>query len=465
MVERDQADVIVVYRWSRLSRKRTDQAVILDRVERAGGGIECATESVDATTAGGKFSREVLLAMAAYEANMRSEQWREAQARRVDNKLLPGGPPPFGYAPPEHRGGPFRPDPVNGPLVCEMYDRYLRGQGAQALARWLNDQGVTTTPRRGKRRGDTEPFGRPFTVSTTQRLLDSGFAAGWLNLDVYDLKDGKRVRRAEHRRERGAHEALIDQSTWEAYVRERDRRRTTHPKSRQPRWHLGGGMTVCGRCGTNVVVDSYISPRSNVICSAYRSSRNCGGVWVQRKTLELIVALWLGGRVQEWADRQDELLGTDEERTALAKELDAAQADQRQLDEGQRTATRLVSLGEITEDDYRATKADVDVARRELDDRIKEMQARLDAFSSDTDVYDRIERGAEGQRPEEWHAVLRRVIKRVVVATDTITIEPWHGEPKIYDRSIVTPHRPPREYEAPRGADGKFVKKAKATRA
>ena len=37
MIERDEADAIVVWRWSRVSRNRLDWALAVDRVEAAGG--------------------------------------------------------------------------------------------------------------------------------------------------------------------------------------------------------------------------------------------------------------------------------------------------------------------------------------------------------------------------------------------------------------------------------------------
>ena len=45
MIEHGQADAIVVWRWSRVSRNRLDWAVAVDRVEAAGGALESATEA------------------------------------------------------------------------------------------------------------------------------------------------------------------------------------------------------------------------------------------------------------------------------------------------------------------------------------------------------------------------------------------------------------------------------------
>jgi len=64
LVERREADVVIVLWWSRLSREGRQQAAVLDRIEQVGGRVKSATEPVDASTAGGRFSREALLAVA-----------------------------------------------------------------------------------------------------------------------------------------------------------------------------------------------------------------------------------------------------------------------------------------------------------------------------------------------------------------------------------------------------------------
>jgi site-specific DNA recombinase len=435
LVERNDADVIVVYRWSRLSRKRTHQAVILDRIESVGGRIESATEPVDATTAGGRFSREVLLAMAAYESDQKSEQWREAQARRIGMGLPAGGAPPLGYAH-NGKGEAFVPDEFYGPVVIEMYDLYLRGLGPQGIAKALNDRGLVT------------PRGKAFNVASIIRALDSGLAAGYL------LRHGERIK--------GAHEPLIDEATWQAYQIERQRRRPAPVKSRHPSWFLGGGLTVCGRCGGNLTVNSYTAVKSQALCSTYNGERTCQGVWISRVRLETLVGLWLGGQVEEWANHAEATADVEDQRARLVKEIDAERADEDRIREGLRAAQRLVTRGAMSEDDFVDRKREVDVELREIDERLSDLQARLDALDPDGDVYDRLARALpEDMPPEEWNALLRKLIRRIVVNKQTITIEPWTGEAQIYDRAAVAPRRPKREHEVTKDAKtGRFVKKA-----
>jgi site-specific DNA recombinase len=413
-----EVDGVLLHKWSRWGRDQLESKLYIKEVQTAGGEVQASSEPFDAKTSIGKFSRDMALSIAELQSNQISDGWKAVQARRIERGLTHGGLPPFGYTMPERRGDPFRPHPVNADVVREMYARYLRGQGPQSIVSWLNNEVHAVPSGRGKKRGDETV--RPFIMASVVTILDSGFAAGFITVA------------GGHRK--GAHEPLIDGTTWSAYQRERDKRRRVHPKARQPRWYLGGGLTVCGRCGGNMVVNSYTARDSMAICSTYRVRRTCPGVWMNRVRLETIVALWLGGHVTEWADRQDEMLGADDERAQLAKQLEVARADHDRLAQGRRDALELVNRGLASIDDFQARAAEVDAERDALDIRISSLQAQLDALSPDADAYDRIARGAEGQTSEEWNAVLKRVIRRVVVTRETVTIEPWRGEPSVITR-------------------------------
>ena len=77
MIEARDVDVIVVWKWSRLSRSRRDWAVAVDRVEGAGGRLESSTEPVDTTTSTGRFTRGMLAELAAFESERIGDTWRE----------------------------------------------------------------------------------------------------------------------------------------------------------------------------------------------------------------------------------------------------------------------------------------------------------------------------------------------------------------------------------------------------
>ena len=85
-------------------------------------------------------------------------------------------------------------DPITGPVLYENYDRYLRGQGLQKIAKWLNDEGYETPKRKIANRGDTEPTGGKFSVATIVRILDGGFGAGYISVHDPDCPHPRRAR-------------------------------------------------------------------------------------------------------------------------------------------------------------------------------------------------------------------------------------------------------------------------------
>lgn len=490
LVEAGEADVIIVWRWSRLSRRLPHVNVIMDRVEKAGGRVESATEPIDATTAGGRFSRTMMLAFAEFESDQKSEVWLDVQRRRVSRGLPPGGRAPFGYTRPvDSKGKPIRDappqkHPEHAPIVREMYEMYLRGHGPRTIADWLNhEKKVTPIPK--KRNGESRPTPRKFTAGTVARILDSGFAAGYLVVhdpecpvprrmgDNHTRTCERRVHPLNPDREpiRGAHEPIITEETWQAYKRARESRRRQHPKVRQPKWYFGGGLAVCGHCGSNVHVSSYTNPGAQVRCTnnAHRGYGACPGVWVNRRWMEWAVFLWLNTRVEEWVSRAEEMRGTSAERDRLVRALEEARADEAKIQRGLRSLQSLVASGDLSDEDYRARRREAEEKLKVTAERIEDAQARLDALNPDGDVYERLHSllGAEmpawtgpGEPPpdwngeavftrglstEEWAQLLRKIIRRVRVWTDRIEVEPLRGESKVISRRVPKPEKPDRK--------------------
>lgn len=433
-IERGEADGVLLWKWSRWGRNLHKSLTYLVRVEQAGGVVIAVTEDFDTKTAIGRYNRDNLLRIDELLSDQISEGWRDTQARRRELGLTPGGPPPFGYAKAPRREGqrrndaPHEPDPVTAPVVAELYDRYLAGRGPQTLVSWLNDQGLRTSR------------GNPFGISTVARVLDNPFNAGY-------LPDGRH----------GAHEPLITEATWRAYRRERERRRVTHPKSRQPRWYLGGGVATCALCGSNLVVNSHREPDParrwypRALCARHNNTRECKGVSIARHRLDAPVALWLLGHLRDLADRAQPA-DLDGERTRLREAIEEVDAEQKRVIEGRALAAELVADGAMPRDDYARARRVADEKLRDVANRQAELRAELDALDPDRDVLDRFERDTADLSTAEWHGLLQRVIRAVEVSPDAITIVPWRGDPAVYPRSPATHAR-----TQPR-VNGRFVK-------
>ncbi|MGN7861494.1 recombinase family protein [Microbacterium sp. 22303] len=261
------ADVIVLWKWSRLSRSRKDWALAIDRADVAGGKIESATEPIDTATASGRFARGVMTEYAAFQSEQIGEQWEEVRARRLRLGLPVSGRLPFGWAwgTGDHKGT-VRPVSDLTPVIVEMYRRYLAGDGAAAIAAWLNTQGIPAP------NGGRWSRVRPLTV------MDSPIHAG----------------RIPYRGEtvEGQHDAIIDSATWTAYQAERARRRDAQEKPREYH-HLLSGVMLCG-CGARMHGKGSVT--AGKLYRGYMCSETLNGhpqrAYVSALTVEPLATTW-----------------------------------------------------------------------------------------------------------------------------------------------------------------------------
>lgn len=194
LIETKQAEVIVVWKISRVARNRTDWAIAVDRVEGVGGRLESSTEPMDTTTSSGRFARGMLAELAVFESERIGDTWKETHARRVKNGLPHHGLPRFGYTYTKADG--YTPDEAAGPVLREMYLRYARGSSLRDLGAYAASQGFV--PPNGWRDGGI------------RHMLDRGFGAGFI------WSKGKFLQ--------GAHSPVITEQEWNAYRVKRDER-------------------------------------------------------------------------------------------------------------------------------------------------------------------------------------------------------------------------------------------------
>ena len=283
MLEDGGAEVVVLWRWSRLSRSRKDWALAADRADLAGGSIESATEPNDATAAG-RFARGVMTELAAFESERIGEQWKEAHARRRRRGLPADGSPRFGY---DKVDGTYVQSPDEAAVLAEMYQRYLRGQGFTRIVAWLNRTGHRT-----KRDGT-------WSRVTVTHLLDSGFGAGKI-IHRATSKAGKRNwNLAAATFYDGAHEPVITKNEWDTYLAlRREAPKPSHVV--EPKYDLTG-LIVCGDCDAPMHVGN--QGLIDYKCSRASQKRDVPGMTMTRALVEKRVREW----IDERASKIDEL--------------------------------------------------------------------------------------------------------------------------------------------------------------
>lgn len=373
------------WKFSRFGRNRHGVAINLARIESVGGELVSATEEVDAKTAVGRFTRGMLLELAAFESDRAGEQWKETHELRRSLGVPAAGGRRFGYiwhprrVPDGHGGWRIQEEryealPKEAELAVEGVQEYIRGKtGFGKIAERWNDLGFLNT------RGD------PWQDQGVRVYMDSGFAAGLLYVHNPEAPcgDPSGCKNTSHYRHLAAeHESLIDGDEWDNYKDMRLVRRNTSRRALAPVYPLAG-LVRCGLCGSSGMIHQSGQQRGTAYrCNARaRRAVKHDSVWVRRSVVEDAVLAWLVDLRQEIDDivagkvavpevRQQPDL--DKERKKYERAIErAASAIQRAFD--------AYTDGEATRDIYlntrRRNEEKRDEAQRQLDELPKPDQA------------------------------------------------------------------------------------------
>lgn len=188
MEERDRWDTLLVLKMDRIHRNSRNFMAMMDQLRKEGKEFASVTESLDTSTAMGRFVMDIIQRIAQLE----SDQIGERTFVGMEQKAKVGGgglgkPAPFGY-----RYGPdgrLEPVPGEAELATEVFRRFADGWRKKELADWLNDQGVRT--RRGGR----------WEYRTVEILLTNPTYAGGLGWEGH--------------LQRGTHPAIVDPSLFD----------------------------------------------------------------------------------------------------------------------------------------------------------------------------------------------------------------------------------------------------------
>lgn len=396
-LEERAADVVVLWKWSRLSRSRKDWALALDRADIAGGKIESATEPIDTATASGRFARGVMTEYAAFQSEQIGEQWEEVRQRRLRHGLPASGRLPFGW---ERHDGGIRPHPDQAPLVVEMYRRYLSGDGGAAIANWLNASGVPA-PNGGQWRRV-----RPLVI------MDSPIHAGLIP-----------YRGATHP---GQHEPIIAEPIWERYRAERGRRAETNEKPRAYSYMLSNVMRC--ECGGRM------HGKGSVTGGKLYRGYLCGESRVDHPQRAYIAARVVEPAIERWLLSFDPDVDTSVESTAKRVQLDTVRRELNALEIEAVNISRQNARGTLPEAAFLRAMGEIrgELERLQSDERRLAGESRQRVSASELLTL----REAWGIMPDgERSRALRRVVDtvRIIDGGRRFEIETTWG-----DLSIVT---------------------------
>jgi DNA invertase Pin-like site-specific DNA recombinase len=141
---------IVAYSLDRLSRDPSHGDWLIREVTQARGIVTAPDLPEDIDSPAGEFTFGMLLGVARLYRRTAGERFAGAK-ERATLAGIPVGPVPVGYRQRDDRT--IEVDPDVAPIIRELFERRARGEGYEALARFLDERGVSTArDRNGGRR-------------------------------------------------------------------------------------------------------------------------------------------------------------------------------------------------------------------------------------------------------------------------------------------------------------------------
>lgn len=401
MIDDGDVDIIVLWKWSRLSRSRRDWAVAVDKVETAGGRIESSTEQIDVSTAAGRFSRGMMAEFAVFESDRIGEDWSQVHAKRLADGYAPTGKPKFGYRY-DREQKLHVPDPVTGPVLAEAYRRYIAGESGYSLVRWLNGTGIRTTA------------GGMWSDRSLRRVMDAGFAAGFIPWRG-ELHPGQ-------------HDPLIDADTWQAYQDARARRRVT-PARTQRSPYLLSGLVRCARCRGPMVANTRQGGRTSTYRCANAKEQGtevCDPAYVAILLVEERVVDWLRELAAMDVDQ-----ASAEASKRVVRRVDR-EAEVRRLtreiarkDEAIARLRRHLGDDVIDVEEFREARAEYEAEKASLAERVEQMGREARAIVEDRPALAReLLREWDVLPVEARRELLGRLVERVWVTTSSAKARP-----------------------------------------
>ena len=145
-------DVILVWKFSRFTRKREHAVAFKSQLRRKGIRVVSITEQAE-DNATGRLLEGIIESVDEYYSENLAQEVVRGMREAASRGFFLGSKAPFGFTRVKVNDGvKERPtlevDPATAPVVKEIFERSLRGSGLKEICKELNDRGVTN---RGKR--------------------------------------------------------------------------------------------------------------------------------------------------------------------------------------------------------------------------------------------------------------------------------------------------------------------------
>ena len=229
--------VILVWKFSRFTRKREHAVAFKSMLRRKGIRVVSITEHADDSPTG-KLMEAIIESVDEFYSENLAQEVTRGMREAASRGFFLGPKAPFGYRRIKVSDGAkerptLQPDPTTAPIVREAFESSVRGSGLKEICRSLNSRGVTNK-------------GRPWHKTGLHYLLTNEVYTGTA---VWG-RTSKREQAADPVRVEGAWEPLISRELFDRVQQVlRDRAPAVQRPARVGSTFLLSGLLRCGICG------------------------------------------------------------------------------------------------------------------------------------------------------------------------------------------------------------------------
>ena len=424
-------EVILVWKFSRFSRDRVDNAIYKNRLKKRGVRIISIKEPTDDSPAGQFMEGVIEEVDAFYSANL-SQEVRRGQRKVAERGYYPGNRTPYGYKLKKVReedGNAFHnifvKDPDTAPIVRRIFGEAIAGRTHTDIRQGLDRDRVPPPEPKNKKDAKSEKW----HDSTIYDIIHNLHYAGFIVWGVSSQSGDPPVIA------KGRHESIVseDEFSLAGRVMASKAPQVTHPKQTASVYMLSR-MLQCRHCGESLTVRP--SKRQSSRYYQCRTRRldgvevcGCPNLNVQKldeRVLRVVLDdILCPSNVQvAIAKMSEELTKPYEEKHAILQAIESELAD---LSGRQSRVMEAYEAKAYTVDDYkrriaplRATEAGLKVKRAEVAGELDHQTAVLARPEEVLQFASELSDFLENSSPKDRKQMLNRFIK-------CIWIEPGKG--------------------------------------
>ena len=407
---------ILVWKFSRFTRKREHAVAFKSMLRRRGIRVTSITEHADDTPTG-KLMEAIIESVDEFYSENLAQEVTRGMREAASRGFWVASRPPYGYKRVKVQdGAKERPTLVLNPpvddIVRRIFDMAVNGKSVLDITRTLNDEGIPTTT------------GKPWLKTTVHRLLTNEAYTGTL-VWGHNAKDGSEPVRVE-----GAHPAIVTAEEFQ-YVQRLMKSRA--PKKVNPRRisspYVLSGLVNCELCDVSMsAAEAKGGKYSYYVCQSKikKGSETCETPRLNARDFERAIIGQLRSHILTESNIRELVKMVDEEMDGLTREqrqkLESAEHELAQVTQALDRIWRLVETTDLEMSDaadrireHKQRKEQLEVAaetaRRTLEDRrqLLDSEDMIAAFAEDMSEF------LLTSELTETRAFLRTFIQRIEV--------------------------------------------------